>query len=111
MARRYSDNTLLTMTKLELIGMIRVAEHNEDSAEDHLRQQAVNMKDWEPVRHERWEEYCSSRFCGFDETGDPIYRDCIVNYCSNPRCRRKNVIKENYCPSCGAKMDAGGGHG
>lgn len=61
--------------------------------------------DVEPVRHGRWEEYIHSRYCGIDEYGEPIYRDVIVYYCSNPKCRRKTVIKENYCPSCGRKMD------
>lgn len=61
--------------------------------------------DVEPVRRGRWEEYIHSRYCGIDEYGEPIYRDVIVYYCSNPKCRRKTVIKENYCPSCGSKMD------
>lgn len=61
--------------------------------------------DVEPVRHEMWEEYSTSRFHGFDKSGDPIYRDGAVYYCSNPRCRRKTIIKEKYCPNCGAKMD------
>lgn len=58
-----------------------------------------------PVVHGRWEGYTHSRYCGIDEYGEPIYRDGIVYYCSNPKCRRKTVIKENYCPACGAKMD------
>lgn len=61
--------------------------------------------DVESVRRGRWEEYIHSRYCGIDEYGEPIYRDVIVYYCSNPKCRRKTVIKENYCPSCGSKMD------
>lgn len=61
--------------------------------------------DVEPVRHGRWEGYIHSRYCGIDEYGDPIYRDGTVYYCSNPKCRRKTVVKEKFCPSCGAKMD------
>lgn len=57
------------------------------------------------VRHESWEEYTTSRFFGFDEFGDPIYRNGVVYYCTNPRCRRKTVVKESYCPNCGARMD------
>lgn len=60
-----------------------------------------------PVRHEMWEEYSTSRFYGFDKAGDPIYRDVPVYYCSSPKCRRKTIIKEKYCPNCGAKMDGG----
>ena len=37
-----------------------------------------------------------------DKTENPIYREGVVYYCSN--CCRKTVIRENYCPSCGAKM-------
>ena len=58
-----------------------------------------------PVRHGRWEGYIHSRYCGMDEFGEPVYRDGTVYYCSNPKCRRKTVVKENYCPHCGAKMD------
>ena len=61
--------------------------------------------DVEPVRRGRWEGYTHSRYCGIDEYGDPIYRDGTVYYCSNPKCRRKTAVKENFCPSCGAKMD------
>lgn len=61
--------------------------------------------DVEPVRHGRWEGYTHSRYCGRDEYGEPVYRDGTVYYCSNPKCRRKTVVKENFCPSCGAKMD------
>lgn len=57
------------------------------------------------VRYGRWEGYSHSRYCGIDADGEPVYRDGVVYYCSNPKCRRKTVIKENYCPSCGAKMD------
>ena len=56
-------------------------------------------------RQGRWERYTHSRYCGIDADGEPVYRDGVVYYCSNPKCRRKTVIKENYCPNCGAKMD------
>lgn len=65
----------------------------------------VPAADVEPVRHGRWEGYTHSRYCGRDEYGEPVYRDGTVYYCSNPKCRRKTVVKENFCPSCGAKMD------
>ena len=74
---------------------------------DYIRGKLDDEKsaDVEPVRHGRWEGYSHSRYCGIDEYGEPIYRDGIVYYCSNPKCRRKTVVKENFCPSCGAKMD------
>ena len=61
--------------------------------------------DVEPVRRGRWEGYTHSCYCGIDQCGDPIFREKPVYYCSNPKCRRKTVVKENFCPSCGAKMD------
>lgn len=65
----------------------------------------ITPADVEPVRRGRWEGYTHSRYCGIDEYGEPIYRDGTVYYCSNPKCRRKTVVKEKFCPSCGAKMD------
>ena len=64
------------------------------------RQKAADVS---PVRHGRWEGYYHTRYCGIDDFGDPIYKDGVVYYCSE--CMRKTVIKEKYCPSCGAKMD------
>lgn len=61
--------------------------------------------DAEPVRHGRLEGYSHSRYCGIDADGEPVYRNGVVYYCSNPKCRRKTVVKEKFCPSCGAKMD------
>lgn len=66
---------------------------------------AVPAADVEPVRHGRLECYTHSFYCGNDKYGDPVFRDGVVYYCSNQKCRRKTVIKENFCPSCGAKMD------
>ena len=65
----------------------------------------VPAADVEPVRHGRWEGYSHSRYCGIDADGEPVYRNGVVYYCSNPKCRRKTVVKEKFCPSCGAKMD------
>lgn len=73
-----------------------------DLAEDFHR---IPAADVEPVRHGRWECYTSSRYCGSDKYGNPVFIDGVVYYCSNPKCRRKTVIKEKFCPSCGAKMD------
>lgn len=64
---------------------------------------SVPSADVAPVRHGRWEGYSHTRYCGIDDFGDPIYKDGVAYYCSE--CMRKTVIKEKYCPSCGAKMD------
>lgn len=85
------------------------SEYNQgwNDACDYIRDRLEREKpaDVEPVRHGRWEGYSHSRYCGIDEYHEPIYRDGTVYYCSNPKCRRKTVVKENFCPSCGAKMD------
>ena len=56
--KRYSDASLMRMTKRELIEIVRMSEHNEDVAKEALAQQAENIKDWEPVVHcrdcKRW---------------------------------------------------------
>lgn len=49
--KKYSDSTLMGMTKAELIEQLRCAEHNREVAEEALAQQAENLKDWEPVVH------------------------------------------------------------
>lgn len=49
--KKYSDSTLMRMTKAELIEQLRCAEHNREVAEEALAQQAENLKDWEPVIH------------------------------------------------------------
>ena len=67
--------------------------------------ESVLPADVEPVRHGRWEGRQHTSYCGTDFDGEPVYRDVVVYYCSNPKCRRKTVIKENFCPNCGAKMD------
>lgn len=56
----------------------------------------------QPVKHGHWRGYTISAFHGCDDFGTPIYRDVNVWHCS--RCNRKTVIKENYCPNCGARM-------
>ena len=50
--KRHSDATLMGMTKAQLVEYVRMAEHNQDVAEEALEQQAENVKDWEPVHPE-----------------------------------------------------------
>ncbi len=52
--KRYSDSTLMRMTKADLIEQLRVAEYNRDVAEAFQVQQAENVKDLEQVRHGHW---------------------------------------------------------
>lgn len=59
--------------------------------------------DVRPERHGYWKGYTTSAFYGCDDYGYPIYRDVTIYYCS--LCHRKSVVKERFCPNCGAKMD------
>lgn len=63
--------------------------------------------DVEPVRRSYWESYDTSQYMGTDEFGEPKWRPGRFYVCHDRRCRRKTVVKSNYCPNCGAKMRAG----
>lgn len=65
--------------------------------------QALPAEDVAPVVHGRWGGWTTPAFYGMDDFGEPIYRDATFYRCS--KCDRKSVIKEKYCPNCGAKMD------
>lgn len=83
---RISDATLNGMTKKQLIEYVRMCEHNYDIAEETLRQQAENVKDWRPVKLGYWkrnvdgETTCS--YCGYVPKWDA----------------------DKFCAGCGAKM-------
>ena len=50
-----------------------------------------------------WLSYTGTHYTGKEnEYGDPEYKEHVFFVCSN--CRRKTVVREKYCPSCGAKM-------
>lgn len=63
------------------------------------------VADVAPVVHSYWESYDCSQYMGTDEYGEPKWRDGRFYVCHNYRCRRKTVIKSNFCPNCGARMD------
>lgn len=46
---RHSTATLMGLPKRELVEYVRMAEHNQEVAEETLKQQAENVKDWMPV--------------------------------------------------------------
>ena len=62
----------------------------------------IRTADVTPVIHGHWDVYCCSRFLGW-KNGDARWADGKYYYCS--LCRRRTVIRENYCPKSGAKMD------
>ena len=65
----------------------------------------VPAADVAPVMHSYWESYSCSRFMGTDEWGEPKWRDGRFYICHNYKRRRKTVVKSNFCPNCGARMD------
>lgn len=93
------------MTKKELIDQLRVAEHNQDVAEESLNQQAENLKDWEPVRHGKWVNNVVYTFSGLDYSGTPQYAQTLIHRCSC--CGKCSLTQTDYCPHCPAKMDKG----
>lgn len=64
-----------------------------------------------PVVHSYWESYDCNQYMGTDEYGEPKWRDGRFYVCHNYKCRRKTIIKSNFCPNCGAKMDGGAENG
>ena len=68
--RRHSTATLMGLTKKELVEYVRMAEYNQEVAEETLHQQAENVKDWVPVvrckdcKYRRIDEdYVSGHYC------------------------------------------------
>lgn len=49
MYKPLADSTLHSMTKKELIELLRTAEHNSKVSQEWVAQQAENIKDWAPV--------------------------------------------------------------
>lgn len=89
----YSDSTLMSMTKPQIIEVLRIAENNYFTASEMLNQQAENMKDWRPIRHAGVRE--SRWYDGYGDAGQ-----CLS-------CGQENLLGANYCNHCGAKLDLG----
>lgn len=69
---------------------------------DHLKKviEIFPTEDFAPVRHGRWT--ITEILCGIGKKRK-YYR------CSE--CYKTNVIRSNFCPNCGAKMDGGEDNG
>lgn len=70
----------------------------------------VVYKNGEKVRYEKrphgeWKEYNVSTFRGTDGWGEPKWGKGKKFICK--RCGRRTVIRENFCPNCGADMREG----
>lgn len=90
MYKPYSDSTLMSMNKKELIEQLRVAEHNYFVTREAINQQAENVKDWQPISHGQWISAFKTKY----------YSTCSV-------CGYEIDTEEhfNYCPECGAYMN------
>ena len=77
--RRHSTETLMGLTKRELVEYVRIAEHNQEVAEEALNQQAENVKDWMPVvrckdckHYHPGTVYKEMKFCNRQKRGDNL---------------------------------------
>lgn len=57
-----------------------------------------------PSRTGYWKGWHGDTLVGIDDCGRDIYRHYRYYECSE--CFTRNAIKSNYCPCCGAKMNA-----
>ncbi len=73
-----------------------------DTAYEELKN--IQSENVQEVRHGKWEGYIISAYIGGeDEYGDPRYANRRFYRCS--KCYYGSVIKSNFCPNCGTKMD------
>ena len=80
------------LTKRELVEYVRMAEHNQDVAEQTLNQQAENVKDWIPVvrcKDCKWykegELLAPNKFC-FRLKHPTENRNVGYNFCDDDFC-------------------------
>ena len=59
--------------------------------------------------HGEWKEFTVSTYRGTDEWGEPKWGKGKKFICK--RCGRRTVIRENFCPNCGADMREGEANG
>lgn len=65
--------------------------------------EALPAVDARPVIRGYWKGWTSTHWNKrYTANGDPEYIEHTYYSCSN--CRRRTVIRENYCPTCGAQM-------
>ena len=58
----------------------------------------------DPVKHEYWIGFDTTAYTGQDNSGEPIFSLRRFYRCHG--CRNGTAVKMNYCPKCGARMDA-----
>jgi len=118
MYKPLADSTLHSMTKKEIIELLRIAEHNAKVSQEWVAQQAKNLKDWEPVvrckncthydlgvclkiysdgnaQKDSWQSRNPNDFCSYGERrGDHLALEAETTQ-----------IIDGCCTACGAFMD------
>jgi hypothetical protein len=100
-----ADSTLLNMRKADLIEYIRCLENNYNVAVSFNENQAkyIESLDVSPVVHGHWFSLtdCSNAGVYCSVCHKKVWKEDYA------WCNRKNKLRSNYCPNCGAKMDGG----
>lgn len=63
---------------------------------------SIPSADVRPVVHGTLMESETNAFFGHYKDGEPIFRDVKTYWCN--KCGRGTIVKENFCPRCGACM-------
>lgn len=99
--KRHSNSTLMRLTKKELVEYVRMAEHNQDVAEQALAQQAKNVKDWAPEAKAQW------RGRQLVSTDDVVVDEFFI--CSRCFGSVDDIFSFGtafrFCPWCGTEME------
>lgn len=80
-----------------------VQDYDISTADEILSKAIQKLEETQPVVHAEWIGFTRSVFRGCDYIGEPIFRDTTVWKCSH--CGRNTVVRDNFCPNCGARMD------
>jgi hypothetical protein len=93
------------MRKADLIEYIRCLENNYNVAVSFNENQAkyIESLDVSPVVHGHWFSLtdCSNAGVYCSVCHKKVWKEDYA------WCNRKNKLRSNYCPNCGAKMDGG----
>lgn len=104
MYKPLADSTLHSMTKKEIIELLRTAEHNAKVSQEWVSQQTENLKDWKPVAYGRWISWEKAE----NFIPSPDRHECSVCHDAAQVLVNGLELLPDYCPNCGAKMDGGG---
>lgn len=100
MYKPLADNTLMGMTKKEIIEQLRIAEHNYQAMKETVNQQAENVIKLlaEERKHGHW-------VTGENEDDGDFIIKCSICGKRAPTDGDYRYYLSNYCPHCGATMD------